>query len=243
MSDLNLAHFYTQLDLIGQIVLFTLSSMSLTSWTVIVFKLIQLRTTSRQRSRFFNTYRQTATPITLSTDLQNPQEAGYTKIALIGLQALSRWNGRSKRRVLNTEDSTDFVSTRLALAVARERERLESGLALLAAIGSTAPFVGLLGTVWGIYHALITIGLTGQASLDKVAGPVGEALIMTAIGLTVAIPAVLAYNTFSRLLQKFVGELEEFAHELLSFMATGVHAQQKTAPQQYTLETTLMESI
>jgi biopolymer transport protein ExbB len=94
-------------------------------------------------------------------------------------------------------------------------------LTLLASVGSTAPFVGLFGTVWGIYHALAKIGATGQSSLDKVAGPVGEALIMTAAGLFVAIPAVLAYNAFSRSLTLVTADMEAFAHDLHAWFFTG----------------------
>ena len=103
----------------------------------------------------------------------------------------------------------------------RESLRLESGLTVLATVGSTAPFVGLPGTVWGIYHALIKIGQTGQASIDAVAGPVGEALIMTALGLFVAIPAVLAYNFFVRLNRVTNNKFDTFAHDLHDFFATG----------------------
>ena len=99
--------------------------------------------------------------------------------------------------------------------------RLETGLTVLATVGSTAPFVGLLGTVWGIYRALIKIGASGDASISAVAGPVGEALIMTAIGLFVAIPAVLAYNFFVRLNRVTNNQLDTFAHDLHDFFATG----------------------
>ncbi|HPR44531.1 MAG TPA: MotA/TolQ/ExbB proton channel family protein, partial [Ottowia sp.] len=92
--------------------------------------------------------------------------------------------------------------------------RLQFGQVLLATVGSTAPFVGLLGTVWGIYHALTGIATAGQLSIDKVAGPVGEALIMTAAGLAVAIPAVLAYNWFGRIVARIEAELEGFARDL-----------------------------
>ena len=104
-----------------------------------------------------------------------------------------------------------------------ETARLESGLTVLASVGSTAPFVGLFGTVWGVYHALINIGMSGQGTLDKVAGPVGEALIMTALGLAVAIPAVLAYNAFVRSNRMVLAELDAFAHDLFAFLTTGSH--------------------
>ena len=94
-------------------------------------------------------------------------------------------------------------------------------MTLLATVGATAPFVGLLGTVWGIYGALIKIGATGSASIDAVAGPVGEALIMTALGLVVAIPAVLAYNAFTRVNRVTLAELDAFAHDLHAYLTTG----------------------
>ena len=99
-------------------------------------------------------------------------------------------------------------------AVDRVQASTQKGLAFLATVGSTSPFVGLFGTVWGIYHALTAIGISGQASIDKVAGPVGEALIMTAIGLAVAIPAVLAYNWLARRNKAIMDEVREFGGEL-----------------------------
>jgi biopolymer transport protein ExbB len=94
---------------------------------------------------------------------------------------------------------------------------------VLASVGSTAPFLGLFGTVWGVYHALVAIGLSGQGTLDKVAGPVGEALIMTALGLAVAIPAVLAYNTLVRSNRLVLARLDAFAHDLFAVLTTGSH--------------------
>jgi len=104
-----------------------------------------------------------------------------------------------------------------------ETARFESGLTVLASVGSTAPFVGLFGTVWGVYHALIAIGVSGQGTLDKIAGPVGEALIMTALGLAVAIPAVLGYNAFVRFNRLTLAQLDSFAHDLFAFLTTGSH--------------------
>jgi biopolymer transport protein ExbB len=108
--------------------------------------------------------------------------------------------------------------------------RLESGLTVLASVGSTAPFVGLFGTVWGVYHALVAIGLSGQGTLDKVAGPVGEALIMTGLGLAVAIPAVLAYNAFVRSNRLVLARLDAFAHDLFALITTGAHVGETEVP-------------
>ena len=116
---------------------------------------------------------------------------------------------------------SEYVDRALRQGVTRESQRLEDGLTVLATVGSTAPFVGLLGTVWGIYNALIRIGASGDASISAVAGPVGEALIMTALGLFVAIPAVLAYNFFNRLNRVTNAKFDTFAHDLHDFFATG----------------------
>jgi len=102
-------------------------------------------------------------------------------------------------------------------ALQASQRRLEFGQVLLASVGSTAPFVGLLGTVWGIYHALGSIAASGQAMIENVAGPVGEALIMTAFGLVVAIPAVLAYNILGRLVRQLCDDLDGFAHDLHAY--------------------------
>ncbi|MGQ0651984.1 MAG: MotA/TolQ/ExbB proton channel family protein [Betaproteobacteria bacterium] len=123
----------------------------------------------------------------------------------------------------------DFLTRAMRRAIDEDTARLESGLTVLASVGSTAPFVGLLGTVWGVYHALVSIGLSGQGTLDKVAGPVGEALIMTALGLAVAIPAVLAYNGFVRANRLVLARLDAFAHDLYALLTLGAHAGEGTA--------------
>jgi len=116
---------------------------------------------------------------------------------------------------------SEFITRALRNGIDQETTRVENGLTLIASAGSAAPYIGLLGTVWGIYHALIQIGLSGQGTLDKVAGPVGEALIMTAVGLAVAIPAVLAYNAFVRRNRIWLARLETFAHDLFILTTVG----------------------
>jgi biopolymer transport protein ExbB len=117
----------------------------------------------------------------------------YRFIAESGLEATSKHEG-----LLGNVNMNDWISMSIQRAIDNVQSRTQDGLAFLATVGSTAPFVGLFGTVWGVYHALTAIGIAGQASIDKVAGPVGEALIMTAIGLAVAVPAVLGYNWLIR---------------------------------------------
>ncbi|MDQ3215391.1 MAG: MotA/TolQ/ExbB proton channel family protein, partial [Pseudomonadota bacterium] len=118
-------------------------------------------------------------------------------------------------------DRSELITRALRQRINEAAGKLESGLTILASVGSTAPFVGLFGTVWGIYHALINIARSGQIAIDKVAGPVGEALIMTAFGLVVAIPAVLAYNAFTRVNRLVLGQLDGFAHDLHATLTMG----------------------
>ena len=124
-------------------------------------------------------------------------------------------------------DRHSWITLALQRRVDAIGAKLQSGLALLATVGSTAPFVGLFGTVWGIYHALTAIGIAGQASIDKVAGPVGEALIMTALGLAVAVPAVLAYNWMVRRNKVAMDQVRNFAGDLWVVLVGGVQIEPK----------------
>ncbi|MBS0225303.1 MAG: MotA/TolQ/ExbB proton channel family protein, partial [Proteobacteria bacterium] len=152
---------------------------------------------------------------------EQPRNEPFSKIALDAAQAAAHHQRSEGSRLAESLNRSEFVDRALRQAVTRESMTLETGLTVLATVGATAPFVGLLGTVWGIYHALIRIGASGDASISAVAGPVGEALIMTAIGLFVAIPAVLAYNFFSRLNRTTNAKFDSFAHDLHDFFATG----------------------
>ncbi|MFM1860223.1 MAG: hypothetical protein RL133_1723 [Pseudomonadota bacterium] len=180
-----LNHFLAATDAIGVTLFVILIAMSVASWAVIFNKLRhQLKAENRTNA-----------------------ESRIEEAALHSHDLLPT----GQRQI---EDESDLLTRCLQQALDDESERLESGQTLLASIASSAPFVGLFGTVWGIYHALIQIGQTGQSSLEQVAGPVGEALIMTALGLAVAIPAALAYNAFSRSARKQMSQLERFAHRV-----------------------------
>ena len=137
------------------------------------------------------------------------------RIAGAGFRTLRDNQGGNLSSLQTSGDRKDILERSLRQAIQQERHRIEQGLTLLASIGSTAPFIGLFGTVWGIMHALQDISKTGSAGLDVVAGPIGEALIATAIGIATAIPAVLAYNFLLRRVKLYEAQLEEFATDLL----------------------------
>lgn len=150
------------------------------------------------------------------TDPHNP----FLFMALEGRQAVAHHASRGED-LKSRLSLSEWLTESLRGAIDENTLRLQSGLSVLASVGSTSPFVGLLGTVWGIYHALVAIGATGQASIDKVAGPVGEALIMTALGLAVAIPAVLGYNALVRANRRAVSRMNRFARQLHAWFLIG----------------------
>ncbi len=142
------------------------------------------------------------------------EEGMLARLTQTGFESL-RQSQSNEQTLGNSGDRQEILQRNLRAQVQREQHRLESGLMVLASVGSTAPFVGLFGTVWGIMHALQEISITGMASLEVVSGPVGEALIATAFGIAAAIPAVLAYNWGVRRVRLMVAELEQFATDFL----------------------------
>jgi biopolymer transport protein ExbB len=168
--------------------------------------------------------------------LERMQRAGrddpFTRLARAADRAWVHHRRHGGTTLGESVDFSELLTRQLRNSLGRIGAQLEWGQTLLASVGSTAPFVGLFGTVWGIYHALISIGQSGQATLDKVAGPVGEALIMTGLGLAVAIPAVLAYNAFTRGNRVVLADLDGFAHDLHVWLVTkarlGAYARQAT---------------
>lgn len=164
---------------------------------------------------------------------RNPKNAEnpFARLALQGLNAADHHNRYITQKHDEVRSYDEFIAQSLRRGIGHEAIQLETGLTLLASVGSIAPFVGLFGTVWGIYHALGAIAVGGQATIDKVAGPVGEALIMTAFGLAVAMPAVLAYNTLVRDNRLLIVEIENFAHDLHTYLTIGVPLADKQATQ------------
>ncbi|TAN05646.1 MAG: MotA/TolQ/ExbB proton channel family protein [Rhodanobacteraceae bacterium] len=176
---------------------------------------------------------------------KQPRTEPFSKIALDAASAAAHHQRHEGSKMVEALNRSEFVDRALRQAVERESRSLEGGLTLLATVGSAAVFVGLLGTVMGIYNALINLGASGQSSISAVAGPVGEALIMTALGLFAAIPAVIAYNAYSRANRVTIAHFDEFAHDLHDFFSTGARVesgapsiprQAAAAPQQPTLK-------
>lgn len=217
-----LAHLWTQSDFVIRAVAAILLLMSITSWYLILVRTLRQVRARRSEDAVDAFW---AAP-NLNAGLQRLRERApdtpFEQLARQGAAATDHLRQHGNRETLGgTLDADEFVTRALRKSIAMSTSRLESGLTMLASIGSTAPFVGLFGTVWGIYHALVNISVSGQATLDKVAGPVGEALIMTAFGLFVAIPAVLAYNAFTRANRVELSELDAFAHDLHAWFSTG----------------------
>ena len=214
--------FLSEPNYVGLGVFIVLMVMSVGAWWYTIVNLIKNLVVRSRADRVIRTFWETpnAQDAIRFMEEQKPNEP-FSKIALDCAQAAAHHQRHEGSRLVEALNRSEFIDRALRQAVTRESANLENGLTWLATVGATAPFVGLLGTVWGIYHALLRIGESGSSSIDAVAGPVGEALIMTAIGLGVAIPAVLAYNYFVRVNRGTYAKFDTFAHDLHDFFATG----------------------
>jgi biopolymer transport protein ExbB len=202
-----LGALWAQSDFVAKGVLVIMAVMSMGSWYVLITKLIEQSRMLAQAKAAAGSF--WSAPSIADGAKALAEDSPFRFIAEAGEAATRKHDGLRGRIDLH-----EWVSMSLQRATERVQSRLQAGLAFLATVGSTAPFVGLFGTVWGIYHALTAIGVAGQASIDKVAGPVGEALIMTAIGLAVAVPAVLGYNGLVRRNKGVLDEVRAFAGDL-----------------------------
>jgi biopolymer transport protein ExbB len=217
-SQLGLINLWNQGDIVTRGTAILLLIMSLSSWMVIIVKALDLRkfaAQARQTESFWHSSDFADGLNKLGTDPANP----FRALATEGREATA--HRHAQPQLHDSLDVSDWLTRSLRNSIEESTARMQSGLAVLASVGSTAPFVGLFGTVWGIYHALLSISMAGQATIDKVAGPIGESLIMTALGLAVAIPAVLGYNALVRGNKSILGKLNRFGHDLHSYFVTG----------------------
>jgi biopolymer transport protein ExbB len=210
---------WTQSDYVGKGVFVILGIMSLWSWWVMINKWLDqraLRKAATDAERNFWASGSMNEGLAKLKGKVNP----FRDIADDGIKAMDH-HRKTSQDVSSKIDVVDFVSTAVQKRADMLQSSLQSGMVVLASVGATAPFVGLFGTVWGIYHALISISIAGQASLDKVAGPIGEALIMTAIGLAVAVPAVLGFNALTRGNKSLIERVGYFSHDVQSALVAG----------------------
>lgn len=215
-------HFIAQSDMVGKSLFGILILMSLTSWYLIFVKTFLNMRIRRHSSRFLNEFWAASSLEQVENEINT--HGAVEPFAHVASHAIHARNHHVKYGALKLEEkgsTSAFVTRIIRKVIDEETAKLENGLTVLASIGSTAPFVGLFGTVWGVYHALINIGMSQGVTVSSIAGPVGEALIMTGLGLAVAIPAVLAYNAFVRSNRVYLARLDAFAHDLFTFLSTG----------------------
>ena len=222
-ATFDLLSIWQQGDWVTRSVALFLLLMSIASWIVICIKLFTLWGLKRQAKAAEHFWHSKDFHDGMSY-LGKSDSSPWRMLAIQGYDALLH-HKNSQHQLHDNLSLSDWLTRMLRNTLSTISARLSSGLAILASIGSTAPFVGLFGTVWGIYHALINISSGGLTSIDKVAAPIGEALIMTAFGLAVAIPAVLAYNALTRANKALNGRLQHFAHDLHAFFVTGARVE------------------
>ncbi|MBM4218631.1 MAG: MotA/TolQ/ExbB proton channel family protein [Gammaproteobacteria bacterium] len=211
---------WMQSDYVGKAVFVILIVMSLWSWLVMINKWLDqrmLRKVAAEAEKNFWSAGSIQEGVAKLKGKVNP----FRDIAQDGLQAVDHHRRSASRDVTSNIELADWVRTHIDKRTTMLQSSLQSGMVVLASVGATAPFVGLFGTVWGIYHALISISIAGQASLDKVAGPIGEALIMTALGLAVAVPAVLGFNGLLRGNKALMERANYFAHDVEAALVAG----------------------
>lgn len=221
-NGLGFAHFLSETDMLGRIVLLLLFALSVASWYLIVTKALANTRARRRADVFLRTFWATDSLQDMARALQQqPRDNAFAELAHLALEAVHGKRQPGLQKLAAAGGLGEFLTRVLRNGIDQEAARVEQGLTVMASAGSAAPYVGLFGTVWGIYHALVNIGVSGQATLDKVSGPIGEALIMTALGLAVAIPAVLAYNAFTRRNRVWLARLDAFAHDLYTLLTVG----------------------
>ncbi|WP_415148954.1 MotA/TolQ/ExbB proton channel family protein [Piscinibacter sp.] len=230
-ANLGFGHFIAQSDVVGKTLLAILLIMSVASWSIIVVRGIALLVSKRRSERFLNFFWNASSLEAVANEIStHGARDPFSHLASHAMHARQHHARYGAAKLEEAGSAGDFVTRTIKKVLDEETTRLENGLAALATVGATAPFVGLFGTVWGVYHALVAIGMSGSGTLDKVAGPVGEALIMTGVGLAVAIPAVMGYNWLTRTNRVVLSRLDAFAYEMHTFVAMGQPLAASDAP-------------
>jgi biopolymer transport protein TolQ len=214
MHDLSLWGLFLQADWVVKLVMLGLLVASVWVWAIVFEKVTSLRRANRAADAFEDSFWSGGS---LDELYRKEGDQPSHPMAAVFASAMREWRRGAQRlggSDLVAAGLKERIDRTMAVTVQREMERLERWMVFLASVGSAAPFIGLFGTVWGIYHALISISAAGTITIERVSGPVGEALVMTAAGLAVAIPAVLAYNIFGKRVSASEAELEGFAHDL-----------------------------
>lgn len=222
LAEGGMLHFIAQSDFVGKSLFVILVLMSLVSWYLIFVKWFTNWRVNRHSERFLRHFWAASSLEEVENEINT--HGATEPFAHVASHAIHARNHHAKYGALKLEEkgsTSAFVTRTIRKVIDEETAKLENGLTVLASIGSTAPFVGLFGTVWGVYHALIGISMSDGVTINRIAGPVGEALIMTGLGLAVAIPAVLAYNAFVRSNRVYLARLDAFAHDLFTFLSTG----------------------
>lgn len=194
--------------------LWSLGAFSVVTWALILIKGVQHFRVARHNKLYAKQF-WSAANLQSAVEIK-AADGPLTRLAETGFNALRYSNHANDQDLEHSWDRHELLERNLRQQITKEKRNLESGLAVLATVGSTAPFVGLFGTVWGIMNAMSNISKVGNASIDVVAGPIGEALIATGIGIAVAVPAVLSYNYFLRRVKSIVADLDDFAHDFVN---------------------------
>ena len=225
-TPFGIANLWMEGDLITRFVALALIAASIITWVILLTRFWELRNLRKLKPELEQFWRATSYEQGLQS-FSNPTLNPYYQLAKSAANASAhhQHQAHDHRELLQTLNYSEWMARSLKISIDAIAAGFQKGLTFLGSTGAISPFIGLFGTVWGIYHALIAISSSGSAQLDQVAGPIGEALIMTALGLAVAIPAVLAFNAINRANKLMVADLNRFANDLLAYFITGARIQ------------------
>lgn len=217
---MNLGLVFQSGDAVLIIVFLSLIGMSIATWVIIILRLLAVQKAKKASRADYQAVREAAS-LEDAANVVKQSDSPVAELTLRGVEALRSFNAKEQKMLAASLPKNEYLAREVGHGLTTILNRMDNGLSILASIGATAPFIGLLGTVWGIYHALINISQSGQMSIAAVAGPIGEALVATAVGLFAAIPAVLAYNYFVRANKTFARYMNNFAHDLHLYLING----------------------